>query len=430
MVVVYTDSITNRKKYIFNVLFFNVLGVECELTSDRERFAAFNGVKFAYGDFDEKNGAAVMPAFGLLDESGVHPQPTDEVAWNGYRLLFPVKDNVFLPCDIFSFSFYLVTRYEEWLDCYGRDEHGRFRIEDSVSYRLGFHRVPLVQVLAVAFAEKLKILFPEFEYRKPELKIVYTCDVDIAYKYKGKGAWRWLAGLLRSVLHGEFADTANFLKAALGKEVTDPFDVYENTKRFSEKYGVSVIHFLPTGKYGRFDKNISPENKMFKKLLDKIGAFSEIGLHPSYGSLGKRDELAKELKALELAKGQKVCKSRQHYLLFSFPETPRQLIAEGITDDYTLGWTNNVGFRCSVAVPYHFYDLLEECETALTFHPLIVMDVALARIPEGAAGAGAAFGEVAAAVREYGGEFIILNHNTQPPLFQMIVDKFDCTDIL
>ena len=423
MLLVYTDSITNRKKYIFNVLFFNVLGVEYQLTEKRSDFDAFQGPKFAYGRFAQEEVAPLLPASGLLDETGVRQQPEKIVERNGCGLLFPVGANSFSPCDIFSLSFYLITRYEEYADN-DRDEHGRYKLKNSTAYKCGFYRKPLVQILAYDFAEKLKTFFPEFEYKKPETKIVYTCDVDIAYKYKGKGVWRWAAGCLRSLLHGDFADTANFLKSAFGSELHDPFDVYGNTRLFSEKYGIPVIHFIPTGPYGRFDKNISPSTNLFKKLIDELSLFSEIGLHPSYNSFGNQAKLNREKKYLEAVLPHHVSKSRQHYLLFSFPDTPRQLLAAGLTDDYTLGWAEDVGFRCSIAVPYPFYDLEKEAETELTLHPLIVMDVALSRVSRDEKKNEAAFMEVAMAARDFGGEFVILNHNTRQQLFPLIEKYF------
>lgn len=423
MLLIYSDSLTNRKKYIFNVLFFNILGVDFTLTDDRALFDDFAGPKFAYGSYSGIPANLIMPSSGLLDEIGVRHQSEDVVDWNGYELFFPVSENYFSPCDIFSLSFYLITRYEEYLD-ERSDIHGRFLLENSAAYRHGFYRIPLVHLLALDFAEKLKSLFPNFEYKKPEKKLVYTCDVDIAYKYRGKGFFRWSAGLMRSLFHGDFADARNFLRAAAGMKVNDPFDVYDTIRAFSQQHDLQVIHFIPTGSYGKFDKNIPPETTLFKNLVKRLAGFSEIGLHPSYGSFGNTVRLEKEKSLLERATGGKIMKSRQHFLLFRFPETPRQLSGAGITDDYTLGWTGDVGFRCSIAVPYYFYDLQKETETQLLLHPLVVMDVALKRIKGDERERERAFAEVAGAILNYGGEFVILNHNTESSLLPLVKRYF------
>ena len=423
MLLIYSDSLTNRKKYIFNVLFFNILGVDFTLTDDRARFDDFAGPKFAYGSYSAIPANLIMPSCGLLDEIGIRRQSEDVVDWNGYKLFFPVSENYFSPCDIFSLSFYLITRYEEYLDDRS-DIHGRFLLENSAAYRHGFYRIPLVHLLALDFAEKLKSLFPHFEYKKPEKKLVYTCDVDIAYKYRGKGFFRWSAGVLRSLFHGDFVDARNFLRTAAGMQVNDPFDVYDITRNFSQHHDLQVIHFIPTGSYGKFDKNIPPETTLFKNLVKRLAEFSEIGLHPSYGSFGNPVRLEKEKSLLERATDGKIMKSRQHFLLFRFPETPRQLSGAGITDDYTLGWTGDVGFRCSIAVPYHFYDLQKETETQLLLHPLIVMDVALKRIKGDEQERERAFAEVAAAILNYGGEFVILSHNTESSLLPLVKRYF------
>ncbi|NJO69236.1 MAG: hypothetical protein HC830_08110 [Bacteroidetes bacterium] len=65
-----------------------------------------------------------------------------------------------------------------------------------------------------------------------------------------------------------------------------------------------------------------------------------------------------------------VTKSRQHFLRLKFPGTYHRLMQEGITDDYSMGFHDKPGFRAGIAMPYPFYDLVNEKETTLTVHPL------------------------------------------------------------
>ena len=59
------------------------------------------------------------------------------------------------------------------------------------------------------------------------------------------------------------------------------------------------------------------------------------------------------------------------------PETYRRLIENDITDDYTMGYASDVGFRAGLCTPFYFYDLGNETTTKLKVHPFAVMDATL-----------------------------------------------------
>jgi hypothetical protein len=63
--------------------------------------------------------------------------------------------------------------------------------------------------------------------------------------------------------------------------------------------------------------------------------------------------------------------------MLRFPETYRTLIDNDITDDYTMGYSGDVGFRASICTPFYFYDLDREQITNLRVHPFAVMEATL-----------------------------------------------------
>jgi len=72
-----------------------------------------------------------------------------------------------------------------------------------------------------------------------------------------------------------------------------------------------------------------------------------------------------------------VTKARQHFLMLHFPTTYRKLIDHDITDDYTMGFSGEVGFRASICTSFYFYDLEFEASTKLLIHPFAIMDATL-----------------------------------------------------
>ena len=103
--------------------------------------------------------------------------------------------------------------------------------------------------------------------------------------------------------------------------------------------------------------------------------FADIGIHSSYYS-DIQHSIAEEKQTLEQIGGFKIHCSRQHFLKVKFPDTFRQLIEAGITDDYSLGFTDRIGFRNGMAIPFPFFDVAANKTTPLMLHPLLIMDSA------------------------------------------------------
>jgi hypothetical protein len=409
--LIYSSFDSPRLQYTFQLIFSDILQVDFAITQDITQYNSYNGVKWAYSNEANLNGL-VFKTHSLLSENSIKPQDLSPVKWKNYNLFFPVADNENLPFDPFAVAFYLLSRYEEYVFVENRDEHDRFQLQHSIAYQRGFYREPLVNILAVEIAQKIAHFFPEFKWELHPFTTLYTCDVDIAYKYKGKGLLRNFISIVKLLLEREFKEVKKNIYAILGKQIADPFEIESaDLELLSQKYN-SLIHFLPVSKYGKYDKNLNPNSLSFRKLIDKLKVFSQIGLHPSYFSYKNPKLLLNEKNRLESILNEKVTLSRQHYLRLSLPETYRILLSAGIKDDYSLGWSSDVGFRASVSVPFYFYDLSKETKTDLKIHSLHVMDVALYRVTQSKNEYKAIIEQMHNTVKQWGGEFVILEHNS------------------
>jgi len=83
---------------------------------------------------------------------------------------------------------------------------------------------------------------------------------------------------------------------------------------------------------------------------------------------------AEEIQTMEKIIDRTIVNSRQHYIRFHLPHTYRKLIAEGILNEFSMGYGSINGFRASIASPFYWYDLQKEEKTSLMVYPFCFMD--------------------------------------------------------
>lgn len=107
---------------------------------------------------------------------------------------------------------------------------------------------------------------------------------------------------------------------------------------------------------------------------------------------------------------------RAHGLRIVSPEDLLQLEAMGITDDFSLGWTDQIGFRLGTTRSARFIDPATLRLTNLTLHPLNIVDYTLTDLrymeiqDEGTAYYTCT--QLIDKVKQHGGELCLLWHNT------------------
>ena len=154
MLLIYTPQVTNRLMYITGLIFRDLLGLELFFTCDEDEYLAFEGSKLCYGKCLGVGGLYIASS-GLLFETGISKKKMNHFDYGDSKAFFPVFDTASLfPFDIFSASFFLISRYEEYLPR-TRDVYGRFPAEESEAYKQGFSRRPLVNIWTVKLREEI-----------------------------------------------------------------------------------------------------------------------------------------------------------------------------------------------------------------------------------------------------------------------------------
>ncbi len=371
MLLIYTHKITHRNKYIFNLIFKDTLGIDFTLTSELEQFKAAEGAKISYTN-NPIGDELFFTSRNLLFETGITEQNISVFEVNESKVFFATGKASALPFDVFAASFYLVSRYEEYLP-HIRDEHDRFDAKDSLAFTNGFLHKPLVNIWAIWVRDLIRKKFTSIIFPEKKYQFVSTIDIDNAYAYREKGFTRSVGGYLKSISKFDFTEISERTRVLLGLD-KDPYDTYEFQLDTIKKYKLKTIYFFLLGDYGVNDKNLPIESKRFQSLIKMLGDYAQIGIHPSYGSNKSSTQLQKEVERLSKVLHRDITQSRQHFLKLTLPETYRNLIDLDITDDYTMGYASQVGFRASICTGFNFYDLDRELETKLKVHPFAMME--------------------------------------------------------
>lgn len=315
-----------------------------------------------------------------------------------------------IPFDIFAASFYLITRYEEYLP-HEADEHGRFRASSSVAFANGFLDKPVIDLWTRHFARILLKKFPNLVFRRNEFRTMVTIDSDQPFAYLGKNFIVSMGGFIRDIAGGK-KDVSERLRVAR-REIRDPFEVYDYILDRITASGTEARFFFPTSDHSRFDKNPSWNSAEYRDLIKKISRKYECGIHPSYYAAEKPGLLRKELARLKKITGGDIRSGRYHFLRLFIPLSYRNLLHCGITEDYTMGYPDEPGFRAGIARPFFFYDAERDEQLPLKIYPFQVMDATLYQYrkldPEKA---GKVISGLIAETRKAGGIFISLWHNT------------------
>ena len=90
--------------------------------------------------------------------------------WDDVPCFFKTGPKSAIPYDIFAASFYLITRYEEYLP-HVKDIHGRYTAEQSLAFKYRFLEKPVVDIWAYKLLEALKEKFPDYEYKNVNINL-------------------------------------------------------------------------------------------------------------------------------------------------------------------------------------------------------------------------------------------------------------------
>ena len=370
--LIYVPKITARHQYVFGLIFNEIYQIDYQLTDEKLFYSNAKNSKLNYSLSKICDGEIFVESHYLLNERGINEVLIQIGEHENCPVFFQSSNENSFPYDIFASSFYLVSRYEEYLP-HLKDQYNRFKAEESLAFKHNFLQKPVVNIWAKQLISVIKNKFPSLQIKYPVFKYISTIDIDNAFLYKGKGFVRSVAFLLKSIL-GYDIDSLKMAFSVSSKKRKDPFDTYSLQFNLQKKYDLDLRYFVLLGNYGLNDKNISHTNSNFQALIKRLADLAPVGVHPSFGSSISEKQLAIEIKRLEDIQKREVTFSRQHFLQLSFPETYKRLLEVGINNDYTMGYASFLGFRASIASSFTFYNLDMEQVLPIKVYPFAIVD--------------------------------------------------------
>src|SRR5438552_2460200 len=188
MLLIYTPHITNRLQYAFQYIFEERLGLEFSFTNNKEDFVYnVSDLKIVYAKENIQNGI-LFYAHDLLFEKDIRKIGLNESTYNNAPVLFSnTNKNAALNFDVFAAIFYLLSRYEEYLN-EPLDKHGNYNCENSILFKLKVWDIPIVEQWTELLKEILLKHFPTLRFKEHKTKFGLSFDIDVAYAYKNRNA--------------------------------------------------------------------------------------------------------------------------------------------------------------------------------------------------------------------------------------------------
>lgn len=279
--------------------------------------------------------------------------------------------------DIIAESFDLLSCAEE----YGsrRDDKGRFLAAYSTRDKLD---VPIVNRNAIALKEALakaargKNRTLVVESRR--FTVVLSHDVDNITDKNIHVVLHRLSRALKYLLRGRIAQALRMGSFTVGRLVArgNPYRNYADYIELERRYGFRSTFFMITGSKGRFGARYSIAGAR-EMLTDIAAAGWEVALHVNFDSFRDPAAIAREKRAFEEVIGASISGCRNHYLMFSLPESWHAIRQAGLRYDSSIGYTDAIGFRAGIAYPYRPYDRSADRDIDLIELPLVIMDTAV-----------------------------------------------------
>ncbi|NKI33247.1 polysaccharide deacetylase family protein [Croceivirga thetidis] len=377
MLLIYTHKITSRFRYTMHHIFGELLGIEHTFTTKVEDFIKHSGAKITYTKQPLQKELFIR-SNDLLFEQGINDIQIKVSDWEGVPCYFATGEESSIPFDIFSASFYLLSRYEEYLP-HVKDDLGRFPSKTSWLFREGLIKRPLVDIWAHKFLKILQERFPELKREPRKYRFAPLINVTVSHAFAYKGFIRNIGGVFLDLTRLRLRRLAKRIKTWFNPK-KDPYDNFDLLMQLHKRFKIKGHFFFQFAKYGHHDKNVSIYKNKFRYLIKWVGDYSLVSLSASFQSALDLSILKDEKNGLSSLINRPVEAVRLRYNKVAIPISYRNLVSAEFKDEYSMGYSHTIGFRAGTCTPFYFYDINLEMQQPLRVHPFVMYDYSLLKL--------------------------------------------------
>ena len=318
--------------------------------------------------------------------------------------------------DIIASTYFLISRYEEYIHpTDNRDAHGRYIGTKSIPYRANFIHRPIVDEYSDLLLKWLNEKGHQIVPLTPDYQKIYlTHDIDCLSYYRSIRGF--LGGLKRNFISIQKCKRVfqSLLKLENDPAYTFPY-ILKQDRRIGNAISLFFIKSAVT-KHPLDRPSYKLNGNDFQKLYSLLKKEKcQFGLHSSYYAGEHPSIISEEKRMLENAIKTSIHYNRWHFLRTLSTDDFTKLIDANLSDDFTMGYADIVGFRLGTSRPVQWINPATRRVTQLTLHPLVVMDCTLSNpnyMNLTKADALHTTLELLHQIKKHHGEVVLLWHNT------------------
>jgi len=266
--------------------------------------------------------------------------------------------------DVYLNSFLLISGLQEWL-CETKDKQDRFPYSESIQSKVDFIKIPAATIYFEFLAEAIRAKGHQCDPIDFNENVIFTHDIDQVRS-------GWFEDVGHYIKNPSFKAVFGIARAILGK-ITGTKDSYYyallKMEAIDKKYNLPAISFMMAEKsHDDADHHLENLSPLWQ------GEQQRIGLHPGFFTYNNKANFVKQLDKVEALYKRSEKIVRQHYLKYDVKQTTAIHEELKITEDYTLGFAEQHGFRNSIATPFYLYRFDEKRASKVLEIPLYFMD--------------------------------------------------------